>query len=89
MSPAEAHAALAVALARAAARGEHVPCRGRDGLLWVSDSAEDRALAAELCTGCPALVECDAVGQHETWNVWAGVDREAAAAARRAARRKE
>lgn len=87
MSPAVAHAALQHALARAAANRLHVPCVGRDAALWTSEDHAERALAAELCTGCPAFVECDAVGEHEVWNVFGGVDRQDAAKARRARRR--
>ena len=81
MSPAVAHAALQHALARAAANRLHVPCAGRDAALWTSEDHAERALAAELCTGCPVLSECALAAEStsEKWHVWGGVDREAAA----------
>lgn len=84
-SPAVAHAALQHALAGAAANAQHVPCAGRDAALWTSDDPDERALAAELCTGCPVLSECALAAEstNEEWHVWAGVDRKAAANARR------
>lgn len=87
MSPAEAHAALAAALAGAVTRGEHVPCRARDAHLFTSDSASERAEACELCADCPVRPQCAAAGEHEAWHVWGAVDCEAAAKARRARRR--
>lgn len=91
MSPTEAHAALAAALAGAAARGEHVPCRARDAHLFTSDSAGERAEACELCADCPVRPECHLAAEstNEQWWVWAGTDRELLARERRQARRAE
>lgn len=85
MSPAEAHARLQYALAGAAAAGRYVPCTGRDRALWVSDDAQERAVAAELCAGCPVLTECSLAAEstRERWHVWGGIDREAASKRRR------
>ena len=45
--------------------------------LWTSDNAEERALAAALCHGCPIKVECSlaAEANGEKLAVWGGVDR--------------
>lgn len=77
MSPAEAHGRLQFALAKAVTDRSHVPCTGRDGHLFTSDDAEERATAAELCDGCPVLTECALAAEStdERWHVWAGVDR--------------
>ncbi|WP_374929998.1 WhiB family transcriptional regulator [Kytococcus sedentarius] len=83
MSPPEAHARLQFALADAAAAGQFVPCRGRDGHLFTSDDRDERAVAAALCHDCPVLAECAAVGEGESWHVFGGIDREAATKARR------
>lgn len=85
-----AHVALRVALEDAATAGEWIACRGPHGHYWTSDSAEERAVAAALCDGCPVLAECHTAAEstNEVFLVWAGVDREAADAARRARNRK-
>jgi hypothetical protein len=45
--------------------------------LWTSEHRGERAEAALLCLGCPALDPCGtaAEARHERWGVWAGVDR--------------
>lgn len=65
---------LTHALARLELAGRTWPCRNRPE--WLSDSAEDRAEAAEACQPCPALTECAAAAQEarEKWHVWGGVD---------------
>ena len=44
--------------------------------LFLSDVAEERALAATWCAGCPVLDECAAAGVEAkaTFGVWGGVD---------------
>lgn len=51
-----------------------VPCQQTPDL-WISDDAEERAVAAELCAGCPLLEECNAaaVANKEEF-VWGGQD---------------
>lgn len=64
---------LLFALADALERHQWIPCSTGDG--WTSDDAEERAIAAELCDGCPVWDACDAAGAGESFGVWAGVDR--------------
>src|SRR5215203_602948 len=55
---------LTRALRTLSARGERPPCGDpATRNLWVADSAEERAVAAGLCEGCPVIAS------------WAGVDR--------------
>jgi len=44
--------------------------------LWLSDDADDRALAARWCAGCPVLLQCRAAADErdERFGVWGGVD---------------
>ena len=80
-----AHTRLNGALANAVARGQFVPCAGPwDGdSPWLSDDPDERAWAAERCTGCPAISECRQAGQLEAWGVWGAVDRTTRAASGR------
>jgi hypothetical protein len=43
--------------------------------LWLSEDAQDRRLAALMCTGCAVWAECDEVGRHQRFGTWAGKDR--------------
>lgn len=72
-----AHTRLNAALTNAVARGLFVPCAGPwDGdSPWLSDDPDERAWAAERCTGCPVLGECRQAGQLERWGIWGAVDR--------------
>jgi Transcription factor WhiB len=45
--------------------------------LWLSEYADERASAAEMCIGCPVLTECDRAATarlEERFGVWGGVD---------------
>lgn len=61
---------LLFALADALERHQWIPCSTGDG--WTSDDAEERAIAAQLCDGCPVWAACDAAGAGEAWGIWAG-----------------
>lgn len=70
--------ALDAMLLRLAAQGVRPRCGepvAHD--LFLSDLAEERALAATWCAGCPVLDECAAAGVEAkaTFGVWGGVDR--------------
>jgi len=61
-----------------AAQGRRPRCGEPGGhQLWLSDNADDRALAATWCTGCSVLTECGAAADErgERFGVWAGRDR--------------
>jgi hypothetical protein len=75
--PAEAVADYERLLRAIADTGGLVPCCTTDPSLWCSDSPDDRALAASLCSSCPAIVECRnyAVKAGEAHHVWGGRDR--------------
>jgi len=77
---------LASALLELGERGRATPCHGADE--WTSDHAEDRALAARWCDGCPVLVECAAAADEhdERFGVSAGADRTPPPNRRRTAR---
>jgi hypothetical protein len=58
--------------------GRRTPCNGPDVDCWTSDSAEDRAEAAEACRfGCPVIELCArfADANQEKGHVFGGVDR--------------
>lgn len=64
------------ALLDLAAEGRRPRCgEPADHLWWTSEKADERARAAGLCAGCPALAQCAqaAEEEHELF-VWAGVD---------------
>ncbi len=42
---------------------------------WLDERPTERAVAADLCTGCPVLDACAAVGAGERFGVFGGVDR--------------
>lgn len=67
------HAALDEALLALAERGTPPPCT-RDGG-FTADDAKERQQAATACPGCPVQRECAAVGTHEAFGVWGGIDR--------------
>lgn len=81
-----AHEILAVALGRVLAAGHRPPCAGGPDW-WVSDHAEIRARAAELCSDCPLVSPCEVAGRDEDFGVWGGVDRSQATPAQRRGRR--
>ena len=58
------------------ALNELTPCAGSISEWWISEDAELRSKAAELCGGCPVLIQCRTYAHEagERFNVWAGVD---------------
>ena len=50
------------------------PCRG--DYRWTSDDPAERAVAAELCAGCPRIEQCRAFAaeNREEFAVWGGRD---------------
>lgn len=69
------HERLTVALDRLAASGGRPVCAGAEAAAWTSEDAEERAIAALFCGGCPVLLVCGAAGELERFGVWGGVDR--------------
>ena len=65
---------LTASLADLETAGESWPCRGRDE--WISEDRNERAMAAELCAGCPVLTLCaDMAAETNTkFGVYAGRD---------------
>ncbi len=80
--------ALTRALVALADRGRRPRCDEPGGHeMWCSDDADERALAARWCTGCPVLVECGATAdeQGEKFGVFGGTDRTLPPAKRKSA----
>jgi hypothetical protein len=72
----EAHDRLTRALITIAARGLRTHCSDVElHHLWLSESQQERAVAARLCSGCPVFTPCGEVGQYERFGVFGGVDR--------------
>jgi hypothetical protein len=72
----EANDRLTQALIRAAARG--VRPRWGDyetAHLFLSEDPHERRIATAMCTGCVVWLECDEVGKHQKFGVWASTDR--------------
>ncbi len=71
-----AHQVLTAALTNAADHGQFIACAswGDEDNPWLADSADDRAWAAERCTGCPVISECRQAGQAEKFGVWGAID---------------
>ena len=70
--------ALTAALINIAARGERTHCSDPElHGYWLSDDESKRAIAAQLCVGCPVWHECGAAAKarRESFGVWACVDR--------------
>jgi Transcription factor WhiB len=68
---------LTRALRDHAALGERPHCSDPElSHLWLSESDQERAVAATLCPGCPVQLECwsAARAQDLTWGVWGSVD---------------
>ena len=73
-----AHGPFTRALVDLAARGLRTHCSDAETHhLWLSEEAHERAVAARLCRGCPALTECGeaAEARRERFGVWGGRDR--------------
>ena len=66
---------LTTALLQAKAEGLRPHCS--DSAMWLSESHAERAIAAQLCAGCPVFGPCGtaAEARRERFGVWAGVDR--------------
>jgi hypothetical protein len=72
----EASERLTRALITIASRGLRTHCSEPDiHSYWLSEDPKERAVAARLCRGCPVIIPCAEVGQHQRWGVWGGVDR--------------
>jgi hypothetical protein len=72
----EASERLTRALITIAARGLRTHCSQPEiRSWWLSDSQQERDVAARLCRGCPVFIPCAEVGQHQRFGVWGGVDR--------------
>ena len=70
-----AHEVLAEALNAAVASGQVPACLlPLNAPLWLSDSHEERAQAAEYCHGCPVLDACAEAGREEKFGTWGGRD---------------
>jgi hypothetical protein len=71
---------LTRALLSLTSRGQRPRCGDpADAGLWLSDYAEERALACTLCHGCPVIQACGEAAEAagERFGVWAGQDRTA------------
>jgi Transcription factor WhiB len=69
---------LTRALLTAAATGVLPHCADPDDAWrWLSEDANDRRIAAALCSGCPVIEPCGeaAKANRESFGVWSGVDR--------------
>ena len=55
---------------------QHRRPRCADDQGWTSDDADERAIAAGRCSGCPLLDPCGRVGLEEKHGhgIWGGVD---------------
>lgn len=69
---ARAHRRLADALLSLPER-DVLPCRLDNR--FISESAAERAEAADLCLDCPVFAACQDAGAFEKFGVWAGVDK--------------
>lgn len=69
---------LTQALRDALDTGQTIPCGGPEWRLWISESSDDRAEAAERCRlgPCPVIAAChQAAGAGGEAYVWGGADR--------------
>jgi hypothetical protein len=69
---------LVRALINAAAAGLRTHCSdGASKHMWLSDDEQERAVAVELCSGCPVIRECGeaASARGEKFGVWAAEDK--------------
>jgi hypothetical protein len=73
---AEANDQLTQALINAAARGQRPRCGDAEvAWMFLDEDPRPRAIAATYCNGCVVWAECDQVGQHQRFGVWASTDR--------------
>lgn len=77
-----AHEDLSRVLAAVLARDRQPPCCDGTGR-WLSDHAEIRAKAVELCGSCSLIEPCALAGESEDFGVWGGQDRTAQTPAQR------
>lgn len=56
----EAREVMRAALAELNGRGEYTPCAGKPARY--TDMRQNPETAAELCSGCPLILECRALG---------------------------
>lgn len=70
---AEARAVLVRALLTLAEAGQRPRCADSPQL-HLSESAEERVIAAARCHGCPVFTECETASHFEAFGVWAGRD---------------
>ena len=76
MRAAQASDKLIRVLIDLASRGQRPRCGdGETAYLWLSEHDSERKQAALMCHGCVVWAECNAVGQHQRFGTWAGVDR--------------
>jgi hypothetical protein len=68
---------LTCALINIAAQGLRTHCSDPTlSELWISEHQPDRAEAAQLCIGCPIIIECgEAADERGERYVWGGIDR--------------
>jgi hypothetical protein len=72
----EANDQLTKALVAAAARGVRPRCGDyQTSHLFLSEDPHERRIATAMCSGCVVWTECDEVGRHQRFGVWASVDR--------------
>lgn len=84
--------ALDQALANLADHGQRTPCQTEPGRsYWLSESRDERELAAGWCEGCPVLDLCGEAAdiRSEAFGVWAGTDRSPRPAGRPASNTEE
>jgi hypothetical protein len=72
----EASEQLTRALITLASRGERPRCGdGESSWMWLDEDPNVRRIATAMCSGCGVIAECDAVGQHQRFGVFGGIDR--------------
>ena len=71
-----ANDALTRRLIDLASQGQRPRCGDSETAhLWLSEYEGERKQAALMCSGCPILEPCDAVGQYQRFGTWSGIDR--------------
>jgi hypothetical protein len=72
----EAHDRLTRALLDLTHRGMRPRCGDPEAHdWWLSESQQEREVAARWCRSCPILTPCGDVGQSQRFGVFGGVDR--------------
>lgn len=76
MRASEANDQLTQALIKAAAGSIRPRCGDYEtSHLFLSEDPAERRIATAMCSGCVVWAECDEVGQHQRFGVWASTDR--------------